>query len=268
MREVDEKGRPVWLGALPESLRAQHKEIVEILEKNALGKYLDQIESLLRVSIELVVEKTDPARIQGVVSRMGGEPDLPSGQTWPEWNSMPLTFMAQIVITDEIKALDVDNLLPQEGLLSFFAHLGTPKHGQGCAVLYFPSVVNLVRTAAPGPRLSLQHVGLIAPRGRLTLPSGNAPFIEEFALNSDENDAYHDSVFLELVPPAPNHRLLGWPTAATYHDEQGRLFVAQFDSDDSLELEMGDVETLRMYVDGDEVNVSTLKTAVSTMDEV
>jgi hypothetical protein len=257
MRVVDDKGKPAWLGALPESLQAQHKELLEFLEKNGLGNQLDPIETLLRLSIELVVEKTDQALLPGVTSRMGGEPDLPPGQTWPTWESMPLSFIAQIVITDEIK-----------GLLSFFGHLGVPRCGQGCTVLYFPSVDDFVRTAAPGPRLLLKHAGLISVRGRLVLPSGHAPFIERFNLNSDERDAYHNAVFLELVPPSPNHRLLGWPTAATYNDEKERLFLAQFDSDDDLELEMGDVETFRIYVDGDVVNAATLATAVSTMDEV
>jgi len=275
MREVDEKGRPVWLGSLPESLQSQHEEIVEVLKKNGLDKHLDKIETLLRVSIELVVTRTDPANVQGIVSRMGGEPDLPPGQTWPTWNSIPLTFMGQVVITDEIKALDVDNLLPKEGLLSFFAQLDSPEYGQHSVVLHTPTTAGLVRTNPPeaqmvlrGATLLLRQTGVISVRGRLALPSGNAPFVDQFNLTSDEKDAYHDSVFLALVPPSPRHRLLGWPTAATYLDERGQLFLAQFDSDDELELEMGDVETLRMYIDGDVVNASTLATAVSTMDEV
>lgn len=275
MREVDEKGRPVWLGSLPEILHEQHQEIVEVLEKNGLGKHLNKIETLLRVSIELVVERTESANIQGIVSRMGGEPDLPPGQTWPTWNSIPLTFMGQVVITDEIKALDVDNLLPKEGMLSFFAQLDSPEYGEQCVILHFPTISGLMRMSPPeakmvmrGATLVLRQTALISVRGRLTLPSGNAPFIDQFDLNRDEKDAYHDSVFLALVPPSPRHRLLGWPTAATYLDERDKLFIAQFDSDDELELEMGDVETLRMYIDGDVVNASTLATAVSTMDEV
>jgi Domain of unknown function (DUF1963) len=275
MREVDEKGKPVWLGSLPDSLRAQHEEIVEKLEKNGLGNYLDQIETLLRVSIELVLQTTDSPDVQGVVSRMGGEPDLPSKQTWPTWNDTPLAFLGQVIINDEIKALDLDNLLPKEGLLSFFAQIDAPEIGRHCAILHSPMTSELVRTPPPveqtaerRPRLVLKHTALISVRGRLALPSGNAPFVDQFILDSDENDDYHDLVFLELVPPSPRHRLLGWPTAATYLDERGQLFVAQFDSDDALELEMGDVEALRMYIDGDAVNVSTLATAVSTMDEV
>lgn len=275
MREVDEKGKPVWLGSLPEPLRAQHEEIVEHLEKNNLGKYRDQIETLLRVSIELVLETSDSANVPGVVSRMGGEPDLPPGQTWPTWNDAPLAFLGQVVISDEIKALDVDNRLPKEGLLSFFAQIDAPEIGRHCAILHFPNASGLVRTPPPlektaerRPRLVLKHTALISARGRLCLPSGNAPFVDQLGLEGDEIDDYHDLVFLELVPPSPNHRLLGWPTAATYLDERDQLFVAQFDSDDALELEMGDVEALRMYINGDAVNASTLATAVSTLDEV
>lgn len=274
MRELDDKGRPVWLGSLPESLKSQYEEIVALIEKNGLGKYLDKIETLLRVSIELVVKRTDAANINGIVSRMGGEPDLPPGQTWPTWNDTPLTFMAQIVINDEIKALDVDNLLPKEGLLSFFAQLDSPEYGERSVVLHFPTTSGLVRTTPPeakmvlrGATLILRQAGLISVRGRLALPSGNAPFVDQFGLNSDEKDAYHDHVFLGHLPPSPNHGLLGWPTAATYLDERDKLFVAQFDSDDEVELEMGDVETLRVYIDGDSLNASTLASAVSTMDQ-
>lgn len=275
MREVDEKGKPVWLGSLPESLRAQHEEIVDCLEKNKLGKYRDQIETLLRVSIELVLEASDSATVPGVVSRMGGEPDLPPGQTWPTWNDAPLAFLGQVVINDEIKALDVDNRLPNDGLLSFFAQIDAPEIGRHCAILHFPTTSELVRTPPPDeqaverrPRLVLKHTALISVHGRLCLPSGNAPFVDQLGLEDDEIDDYHDLVFLELVPPSPNHRLLGWPTAATYLDERDQLFVAQFDSDDALDLEMGDVEAVRMYINGDAMNASTLATAVSTLDEV
>lgn len=274
MKNVDETGKPVWLANLPESLRVQHGEIVELLNKNKLGKCRDQIETLLRVSIELVLHAADSADIQGVVSRMGGEPDLPPGQTWPTWNDAPLAFLGQVVINDEIKALDVDNLLPQDGLLSFFAQIDAPEIGQHCAILHFPNASSLVRTPAPvektadrRPRLVLKHTALISARGRLCLPSGNAPFVDQINLTSDEKDAYHDSVFRELMPPSPRHRLLGWPTAATYLDEQDQLFVAQFDSDDALDLEMGDVETLRMYIHGEALNESTLATAASTLDQ-
>ncbi|WP_438002326.1 DUF1963 domain-containing protein [Sorangium sp. So ce185] len=267
MNELDEKGRPAWLSALPEPLRAQHKEMVEAIQANGLGKHLSAIEALLRPGIDLLVTRANPADVKGVVSRIGGEPDLPPGQPWPMWKTAPLTFVGQVVITDEVKALDLEGLLPSEGVLSFFAHLASPEYGEYCAVLYFPITKDLVRTAPPGPMFVLKRMGLIQPRGRLTIPPGRAPIISTLDLNIDESDAYHDAVWLALKPSAPYHSLLGWPSAATYHDEQGRCFVAQFDSDDTIDLEMGDVETLRIYIDGDVVNASTVQTAASTFSE-
>lgn len=90
-------------------------------------------------------------------SRFWGNPDLPDGITYPmytdnEGNSYPYIFLCQINLT-EIAPYDSNNLLPHEGILSFFIqtdyYLGNfnaePAIGSNISsqeavkVMYFPS---------------------------------------------------------------------------------------------------------------------------------
>jgi len=49
-------------------------------------------------------------------SKLGGLPDLPSGLTWPDWETGYLTFVAQVNLSE----LPASDLLPNLGVLSFF----------------------------------------------------------------------------------------------------------------------------------------------------
>ena len=61
-------------------------------------------------------------------SRFWGHPDLPQGNDWPAYtgddgNEYPYVFMCQINLKD-IAHYDTRDLLPHNGLLSFFARIG------------------------------------------------------------------------------------------------------------------------------------------------
>ncbi|MGI9203783.1 MAG: YwqG family protein [Woeseiaceae bacterium] len=82
----------------------------------------------LVVTTEEVVAMLKPLKQQAlhlvetsrdVRSRIGGVPDLPDGFEWPEWQNVPLAFLAQIDLA-EIDEQSVLPDLPKHGLLSFF----------------------------------------------------------------------------------------------------------------------------------------------------
>ncbi len=53
-----------------------------------------------------------------------------------------------------------------------------------------------------------------------------------------------------VMPEEPAHLLLGWGSSGTEHSLEGRAFLAQFASDDRIDFEEGDSETLRYYFKG------------------
>lgn len=52
-------------------------------------------------------------------SRLGGNPDLPAGWSYPVFHDEPLVFIGQLNL-EEIQSIGVPNELPQRGLLYFF----------------------------------------------------------------------------------------------------------------------------------------------------
>jgi hypothetical protein len=55
-------------------------------------------------------------------SKIGGFPDVPEGFQWPNWNGRPLTFLCQLDCA-ALNNLDIQNRLPNNGLISIFAYL-------------------------------------------------------------------------------------------------------------------------------------------------
>ncbi len=261
--------RPSWFTVLPPLLLAQEAQLLKKAKTKGLAHRFDEIAALMRPGMDLSLKKAKPADLEGVVSRIGGEPDLPSVTAWPERNGVPLTFLAQIVITPDVKELDLEGLLPNEGVLSFFAQLDpeAAEYGEQCAVLYFPATKELARTAPPSSERILKTVGLFTSKPRLMVAPSEVPLVEDLELNRDEYRTYHDDLFLGPIPEGRHHMLLGWADATTQHDLKGRRFLAQFDSDHRLAFEMGDYNTLRFYIDGDVVNTSTLETAWCTLSD-
>lgn len=73
---------------------------------------------------EIVMEVDEAAELLAPdSSRIGGKPYLPKDFAWPhfcdEGDDNPLSFLCQINLAD-VKQYDVDNLLPERGLLYFF----------------------------------------------------------------------------------------------------------------------------------------------------
>lgn len=96
------------------------EKLLELLEQHGLSHRADEILSQCKPSIHLTLGYgVDEADIPIGVSKMGGSPDVPPDFVWPEWNGIPLTFIAQFRLSD-VKPYDVEDLLPEQGMLYFF----------------------------------------------------------------------------------------------------------------------------------------------------
>lgn len=265
--------KPPWLASLPKHLLAQAAKHQRIARARGLAHRFDEISSLFRPGMDLTLRKATPGDLRGVLSRVGGAPDLPPTEAWPTLGGAPLTFIAQLVLSSTT-LLDLEGRLPQEGVLSFFAQRdeGRPDYGERGIVLQFPTADGLVRTAPPSPAYALKTAGVLTAgvltaKSRLMVAPTGVPSVEGLGLNQDEAGAYQDHLFRESLPPGRRHLLLGWADAATHHDAKGRCFLAQFDSDPRVGFQMGDDDTLRFYLAGDRVDGASVQTAVCTLSE-
>src|SRR5690606_33198558 len=96
------------------------EKLLELLEQYGLSHRADEILSQCKPSIHLSLQyDMDEADIPIGASKVGGSPDVPPDFVWPQWNDIPLTFIAQFRLSD-VKPYDVENLLPENGMLYFF----------------------------------------------------------------------------------------------------------------------------------------------------
>ncbi|MBB6431679.1 DUF1963 domain-containing protein [Algisphaera agarilytica] len=85
---------------------------------------------------------------------LGGCPDLPPGQEWPENQDGPMRFLGQFNFAD-VSAYDLENVLPKQGLIQFFVGAGDLPSGfemddKSCfRVLFHEEVEGLIRNSAP-----------------------------------------------------------------------------------------------------------------------
>jgi uncharacterized protein YwqG len=156
-------------------------------------------------------------------SKIGGAPDLPSDYQWPQWKNKPMGFIGQVNLAT-VSKFDLTNLLPKEGVLSFFYDLYEqpwgydPKKLGFSRVEYFHPAVSLTRRELPDNenRLKCSHVAF-SPS--LTIPDPVSPaFIElklQHNLNQDEIEMYPELrnqllSYYRQTKNTTNHHLLGF----------------------------------------------------------
>jgi uncharacterized protein YwqG len=89
-------------------------EIVDVIRGGGLSRVAEELEQQRMHSIRLKAEVTPEAEVELGVFWLGGLPDLPKGTQWSQWKDVPLSFIAQIRISN-VAAYDVQNTLPQSG---------------------------------------------------------------------------------------------------------------------------------------------------------
>jgi uncharacterized protein YwqG len=254
------------------------EEARALLEKYQLTRVAGSIEKGLLPSIRLDVRPATGEAKKVGGSRLGGWADLPSDFDWPKWDGRPLSFVAQINLS-EVSPHDTEKILPASGILHFFYDLeggpwGGYEESEGWRVTYFDgNTAALQRT--PPPR-ELGKYGVFREcsvefRPELTFPECE-PYLDWDALNEKEQDQYVEVLF-DLQGGDSIHRLLGHAAAiqdpdmqlqcqlyshnVDYHDprraelEKGKddwILLLQIDSDARTEMMWGDWGRIYFYV--------------------
>src|SRR5262245_49859761 len=133
-------------------------EAIDCIRRSPVAAFAETIVAKLAPSVLLRREPTSAAVPLGT-SRMGGDPDLPSGFRWPSWKFeearflrrriervAPLDFLAQIRC-DELPAASLPAGFPRNGMLWVFYDAKQQPWGRGG-----PSGgAELIHLAEPGP---------------------------------------------------------------------------------------------------------------------
>lgn len=186
------------------------------MQDAGLSHRIDDLVALDRHSVRLESDVYDGSRdIPIGQSRLGGEPDLPSAERWPDWRGKPLAFIAQIAL-DEMPQVS-DQSMPDAGLLSFFYDAEQEVWGFDPAdrgawrILWSAPDVSLERRPWPDgvPEHARYQPCRLTGTLEVTHVSVEASEIERLEMTRDEWIAYADVV--EDDDANPIHRFLGDP---------------------------------------------------------
>src|SRR5215467_8559023 len=89
------------------------------LSSAGLASISHDLDALMKESIRITAHSSDDAALAIGASKLGGEPDLPVGTEWPTGKGQPLSFVAQIRLSD-VAPFYPQPPLPLAGMLWFF----------------------------------------------------------------------------------------------------------------------------------------------------
>ncbi|NMH88859.1 DUF1963 domain-containing protein [Flavivirga algicola] len=203
------------------------KRIIEEVKRYEWDNVEDVIKSIIPNILFSVNESESKPNL--LSSRFGGRPAVPDNFSWPlqsKSENAPLAFFFQLNF-EEIKPFDVDNVLPDHGILLCFASVTNDimwEHEipDAFKVYYFPGIDSLSFADIPEDIPSEQQLAprTITYRGSFQLPSypfnyisnglseDDADGIDEVA-NTMFDEAYNTTMRIEmaksigLAPPVP-----------------------------------------------------------------
>lgn len=180
------------------------ESLEQLIEHAGLASRKHELLPLALPAVRFSTEPTDSVALGG--SRVGGSPDVPADFPWPEFEDVPLAFIAQLNLADFAGHLP-PGLLPAAGSLVFFNAANQQNWGfdpadRGSAVIvYFEPDAPLAPRPLPlrmpdEGRFSLCRIANVA--GVLTLPGYDSPLLEPLALSEEESDRYFDQLLESL----------------------------------------------------------------------
>ena len=195
-------------------------DVIELLKKHNLSHLADTFESYIRESLVLKTTSISNDDVEIGLSKIGGLPDLSTSFEWPQWNNKHLSFVCQINLSD-LPRMNFLNVLPQEGLLSFFytfeqdAWGFSPEHKGGWRIIFSLSET-LSRHGLPNDlaakngkysscRISFQH--------SITIPNAESIYMKDFELKNFDKNYINFCEEFDTMYSKENiiHRLLGHP---------------------------------------------------------
>lgn len=165
----------------------------ELIRQCELTEVEDYLLSAARPIINLLLGDKENYSHTGN-SRVAGDPDLPSGFSWPMTEEgVPMSFIAQFNL-DELHQLDIQQLLPATGMLYYF--MGDIDQASNIAhkVVYIADKTALQRTPPPGTTV-LEEGGRFKGyqlQAAASIMPPNYTYVDYNLLSNDEMDGLED----------------------------------------------------------------------------
>lgn len=124
------------------------------------------------------------------LSRIGGDPDLPTSVDWPVTSDgTAMTFLAQLRL-NEMVPHDVSTLLPANGMLYFFIGVDEPAYGIEHKVIYLPEEKLQEAKRSPSPEETTLEGEFTGYRvsARSTMEPPNYGYVDYDLIEDDEHD--------------------------------------------------------------------------------
>lgn len=191
------------------------KELEREMRQKGIGGYFDALKPLAKNAVHMELDVAEDDEIPVGASKMGGCPDLPAGMEWPRMASgIPLSFIAQIDF-GEVKPHDLENKLPDRGVLSFFYDCSDegmpwgfdPKDADGWRVLFHDGNAPLERLGTPEDLEVTFDAARLSFEAAAELPCYDSDLCNDLDLPEEEEDDYWD--WLEEKEDLPGNKLLG-----------------------------------------------------------
>jgi uncharacterized protein YwqG len=140
----------------------------------------EKIIKLIKPAIGILTKKLESDNLKIGGSKIGGKPDLPKDISWPRLNDSDLVFCAQYNFS-EIKKFDVENLLPEKGMLYVFIGINGEYNEfsieqKDCKIFFIENLEDLERKEYP---TTLKTEGKVEP--------AEIQYFESITIPDDEN---------------------------------------------------------------------------------
>ncbi|TVX96245.1 DUF1963 domain-containing protein [Cohnella terricola] len=231
---------------------ANYDDIKELFTDSGLGGYWDLFKPLIEPGIVLTPVPTEEHNIEIGKSKIGGSPDLPASFSWPHWRDIPMSFLAQINLS-ELPMESFNEKYPREGIIYFFyvydsdiwyedPEFDVDQYKNG-KVLYYPTTSQLQRVTAPKELREVQVFKNCSIKFNVELTIPDSDYLQEnrIILDNESLEMYWSKfspAFLDKHSLGIGFRFLGYIDPLQfggYLSSETLLFQADSNSDIGME---------------------------------
>ena len=148
-------------------------------------------------------------------SRLGGIPDVSPGFVWPLWKDRPLTFLAQLDLSD-FASYPSCSVLPPQGVIAFFYDPDQETWGfdpgdRGSWLVHYEPDGQVLSRAVPPASAAGYPTCAVETAEVETLPSVDSPAVVALGLSAEERNVLWDvrEQVEQLSDAKADHQLLG-----------------------------------------------------------
>lgn len=192
------------------------QELENLFHKKGLTRIWGLIDSKIKNGITISHKKAKESTLKLGQSKLGGTPDLPKNINWFNFNDKPMSFIAQINLS-EASDFDIENKLPKTGILYFFYDAeqetwGFDPKDRNCSKVYYykGDITELERKSIPEnlDEYSIFKACKLSFSTSINLPNFQSSVMDSIQFTEEEEEAF-DELIEEIDEDDEINKLLG-----------------------------------------------------------